>query len=149
MRRKHQSLAGLLDEPKFEISSLIDICFLLLIFFLVTTTIIKEEKDISMQLPDPNGERLPEAPPLVIELAESGRVEVNPDQFPELIAEAGSGSELPKLEEHISVMKRSGIEVIVQLRVAEEVDYQRFIDVMNCLAKMKVDRVGMVDWTDF
>ncbi|MDB4419108.1 biopolymer transporter ExbD [bacterium] len=28
-----------LDEPQLDISSLIDVCFLMLIFFLVTTTI--------------------------------------------------------------------------------------------------------------
>lgn len=37
------------------------------------------------------------------------------------------------------------MDVVVQLRVAKKVDYQRFIDVMNCLAKMKVDRTGLVD----
>ena len=39
------------DEPELNISSLIDICFLLLIYFLVTTTIKAKEQDVDMALP--------------------------------------------------------------------------------------------------
>lgn len=145
MRRKRQSTADLLDEPKLDISSLIDVCFLLLIFFIVTTTIVKREQDISMRLPDCCGGRLPVAEPLVIALEDNGKVWVNPDQFPEVVASVAGGRELPQLEDRLMMMKESGMDVVVQLRVAKNVDYQRFIDVLNCLAKMKVDRTGLVD----
>ena len=39
------------DEPGLDISSLIDVCFLLLIYFLVTTTIQPREQDLRMSLP--------------------------------------------------------------------------------------------------
>ena len=39
------------DEPGLDISSLIDVCFLLLIYFLVTTQIIKKEQELSTALP--------------------------------------------------------------------------------------------------
>ena len=145
MRRKRQSTAGLLDEPKLDMSSLIDVCFLLLIFFLVTTTIVKKEQDISILLPNPDGERLPAAPPLVVQLEENGKVLVSTDSHAEVIAAAGSGRELPKLEDRLRMIRQAGMDVVVQLRIAKNVDYQRFIDVMNCLAKMKVDRTALVD----
>lgn len=143
MRVKRQSLAGLLDEPKLDISSLIDVCFLLLIFFLVTTTIVKKEQDISMPLPRP-GQSVPDFP-LVIAVAQNGEILLNPDAYPELIAERGGGRELTKLASRILMMKQSGMKVVVQLRADEAADYQRFIDVMNCLAKTEVERVGLVD----
>ncbi|MBG7607508.1 MAG: biopolymer transporter ExbD [Verrucomicrobia bacterium] len=40
-------------EPQLDISSLIDVCFLLLIYFLVTCTIQPREQDLLMALPTP------------------------------------------------------------------------------------------------
>ena len=39
------------DEPKLDISSLIDVCFLLLIYFIVTSTIAEPESDLKLSLP--------------------------------------------------------------------------------------------------
>ena len=41
-------------EPELDISSLIDVCFLLLIYFLVTSTITPRETDLGMSLPAAN-----------------------------------------------------------------------------------------------
>ena len=42
------------SEPELDISSLIDVCFLLLIYFLVTSTITPREQDLGMSLPAAN-----------------------------------------------------------------------------------------------
>ncbi|MFT6596748.1 MAG: biopolymer transport protein ExbD, partial [Akkermansiaceae bacterium] len=39
------------DEPALNISSLIDVCFLLLIYFIVTTQIVRKEQELSTSLP--------------------------------------------------------------------------------------------------
>ena len=41
------------SDPALDISSLIDVCFLLLIYFLVTSTITPRETDLGMALPSP------------------------------------------------------------------------------------------------
>lgn len=42
---RHKKLEMVEDEdPKLDISSLIDVCFLLLIYFLVATSLIQERK---------------------------------------------------------------------------------------------------------
>jgi biopolymer transport protein ExbD len=50
-----------------NISSLIDVMFILIIFFLATTTFQQEERDIEVALPDAAGEQsLSEAPRLIV-----------------------------------------------------------------------------------
>lgn len=48
---RHKKLETVEDEdPKLDISSLIDVCFLLLIYFIVATSLIQERKlDMSMR----------------------------------------------------------------------------------------------------
>ena len=42
---RHKKLEAVEDEdPKLDISSLIDVCFLLLIYFIVATSLIQERK---------------------------------------------------------------------------------------------------------
>jgi biopolymer transport protein ExbD len=133
------------DEPYLDVSSLIDVCFLLLIYFLVTTTIVKKEQDLDMLLPmacSPNSD----FPPFVIVLAENGEVTVNPDIFPEIVAFAGGDRDLPELGERLDLIARSqGGDATVQLRIARGVEYQRFIDVMNCLAKEGISQTAIAD----
>lgn len=44
-----------MEEPSLDISSLIDVSFLLLIYFLVTSTLEPRESDLSMELPTDTG----------------------------------------------------------------------------------------------
>ena len=53
-RHKRQQLEPE-EEPALDISSLIDVCFLLLIYFLVTSTIKPRESDLGLQLPGFDG----------------------------------------------------------------------------------------------
>lgn len=139
-RRRFQT-----DEPYLDVSSLIDVCFLLLIYFLVTTTIVKNEQDLDMRLPEDSSQIL-ERPPFVIVLAENGEVSVNPDIFPEIVALPGGDRGLPKLAERLDLIVRSqGEDAMVQLRIARGVEYQRFIDVMNCLAKEGISQTAIAD----
>lgn len=132
-------------EPQLDVSSLIDVCFLLLIYFIVTTTIVKKEQDLDLSL---RGEGLAglEREPYVIEITSAGEVLVNPDIFPEVVASADSGSELPVLKDRLMLVQDShGNDLMVQLRVAEGVDYQRFVDVLNCLTRLKIENAAIVD----
>jgi len=69
IRRNSESQGELIN-----ISSLIDVMFILIIFFLATTTFQQEERDIEVSLPDAAGEQsLSEAPRImVINVREDG-----------------------------------------------------------------------------
>ncbi|MEJ6727555.1 MAG: biopolymer transporter ExbD [Akkermansiaceae bacterium] len=133
------------DDPQLDVSSLIDVCFLLLIHFIVTTTIVKKEQDLDLGLPEP-GTMILESSPFVIQVAQDGEITVNPDIFPEVVASAGSGSDLNELKDRLRLIQYGhGNDVVVQLRVDEEVDYQRFVDVLNCLATQGIEKTAIVD----
>lgn len=129
MRRK--SFARQRSESvSVDMSSLVDLSFLLLVFFLVTTTLLAKEQDIPMSLPMPGVEGT--GKPIVIQVAGDGRVLLHPGQsYQEVVASAESGHELTTLRERLSILRdsRAG----VQLDVDEEAGYQRFVDVLNCL----------------
>lgn len=57
---RHKKLETVEDEdPKLDISSLIDVCFLLLIYFIVATSLIQERK-LDMSMP---GQSMAKTPP--------------------------------------------------------------------------------------
>lgn len=57
---RHKKLEAVEDEdPKLDISSLIDVCFLLLIYFIVATSLIQERK-LDMSMP---GQAMAKTPP--------------------------------------------------------------------------------------
>ena len=63
------------SDPELDISSLIDVSFLLLIFFLVTSTLLKRESDLAMKLPTP-GEGVDPTEALQIAIAGDGRITI-------------------------------------------------------------------------
>lgn len=72
--RKYQSAEE--ANPALDISSLIDVCFLLLIYFLVATTIQKKEVDVPLALPSsaPSDAEMPDIDPLFIKVDANGAV---------------------------------------------------------------------------
>ena len=135
------------DEPTLDISSLIDVCFLLLIYFLVTTTIQPREQDLKTNLPSWPQSPLVSIPPMLIELREGGEVVVNPGDAAE-VYEADTGSrELPELENRLKMLSALGDHHLpkVLLKVHDEVRQQRYIDVVNCLAGVGISHIALVD----
>jgi len=66
------------EEIKVDMTPMIDVVFLLLVFFMVTTTLMKQEADLSLQLPSDtppkNTEELPEKHTL--DIYTDGRIEL-------------------------------------------------------------------------
>ncbi len=146
MRRKR--IHGLsLDEPQTDVSSLVDVSFLLLIFFLVTSTILKRENDLPMTLPVPGVTSTIPALPLWIGIDADGTVSLGRDEGAMVVADPSSGSSLDELTVHLKMARDAArpdaLPVVMQ--VADQAAQQRFIDVLNCLAGVGVGNVTMVD----
>ncbi len=134
------------DEPILDISSLIDVCFLLLIYFIVTTTIQPVEQDLNTTVPVP-GEALVSLPPMLIELRQDGAVVVNPGDAAEVYDSDVQSRDLPHLTERLSSMGglgRGGVPSVL-LKINDEVQQQRYIDVINCLAGAGISDIAIVD----
>ena len=145
------------DEPELNISSLIDICFLLLIYFLVTTTIKKKEQDLQLALPSsvPSTEQ-PDIPPMFIKIDRQGQIYVNAGPAeerldPPLDVEIGE-RRVPmlnqRLETYVQAAEATKSTPLVQLYVEGEAKHQRVVDVLNALAKNQIEKVTFTDLVD-
>lgn len=141
------------DEPGLDISSLIDVCFLLLIYFLVTTTIQPREQDLKMSLPAaaPSDE-IPDLAPMFIKIDKSGSIYVNTGEAQEALDANSKNRKLPMLKERLDAYAnaaRAGAkQPVVQIWADGEAMQQRIVDVINCLASAKVQSVTFTDLMD-
>ncbi len=149
--RKRENLEE--DEPGLDISSLIDICFLLLIYFLVTTTIQPREQDVPMTLPAAApSEEPPEIDPLLIKIDASGAIytgtgnsQIPMDTDPDV-------REVPllttALQSYSEQAKSTAQTPLVQIYADGNATQQRVIDVLNALSGVQINTVTFTDLVD-
>lgn len=146
MRRKRiPSLTA--EEPKTDVSSLVDVSFLMLIFFLVASTITKRENDLPMTIPSPGVTSAIPTLPLWIEIAGDGTVSLGQNEGAMVVADPGAGSSLDELVTHLTMARDASLPdaIPVVMNVADNAAQQRFIDVLNCVAGVGIEHVTMVD----
>ncbi len=137
--------------PELDISSLIDVCFLLLIYFIVTSTITPREQDLGMALPanSPPSSEQPKIEPLFIKVDATGAVYsgVGAAQLP--LDSDSSVRDLPllnaQLQLYSSAAKSAGNNPLVQVWVDPGTLQQRVIDVLNALAAVGITSVTFTD----
>jgi biopolymer transport protein ExbD len=130
------------SSDKVDLTSMIDVVFLLLIFFMVTTTIVKQESDIMFKLPT-TVPAAPDAP-----LPEEHLVDILPDGSILLNgAPAGEpvNNELPELAGVLQQIResseRAGFETLILINPDENTDQQSIINVLNTCVLAKVTSV--------
>ncbi|MGD1978945.1 MAG: biopolymer transporter ExbD [Akkermansiaceae bacterium] len=142
------------DEPGLDISSLIDVCFLLLIYFLVTTQIVKKEQELSTALPAvAPSDTPPELAPMLIIVEANGSVSIkNESGALELQDSDTSSRDLPNLSKRLGLHKSaadiSGSKALVQIKVDGDTEQQRVTDVLNALAGAKITEITFTDLLD-
>jgi len=142
MKPSRQCAKSAADEnPALDISSLIDVSFLLLIYFLATSTLDPREADLDLSiggfLPQNHGTTVAPSP-LDIAIDEAGRIEVNS----ETLDTNGNSRELPLLKDRLRTYAASvrllNAEPEVTLRTADAAKNQRLVDVLNVLADRQI-----------
>jgi biopolymer transport protein ExbD len=135
-------------ELTLDISSLIDVCFLLLIYFIVTSTITLRERDLGLALPNPKRTEtvLPPIPPMVLRINEQGAVIAGNGSYEQTLDTDPDSRELPlllsQLELYSAAAKSAGDTPSVLLEVNENVRQQRMIDVLNAFAATGISSVA-------
>jgi biopolymer transport protein ExbD len=151
---KRQKSTTTPDAPSLDISSLIDVCFLLLIYFLVATTLQKSETDLGLKLPaiDPSEPTAPALDPLLIRVASSGEIRVGDQKNAQLMDQDENSRNLPLLtswlKSYADSARADGKEPIVQIWVDREARQQRVIDVLNTLAGQNIQLATFTDLID-
>lgn len=138
----------------FDISSLIDVCFLLLIYFIVTSTITPREADLGMTVPQPRETvtTVEINDPLLIQVRASGAIFVGEDDSLMPLDSDMTVRDLPLLSGHLSMFtsaaRAGGNEPLVHLAVDTDTQQQRVMDVLNALAKFEIKAVTFTDWEE-
>lgn len=138
------------DEPALDISSLIDVCFLLLIFFIVTSTIQPREQDLPMTLPGVWGIPGDEVMRVMIGVKGDGAIVMNAGEDEEVLDTDNAIHEIPRTKERLKVIndlaRANGSELFVQIVSDEGVSHQRFIDLLNCLKGEGISKITIADY---
>ena len=142
------------DEPGLDISSLIDVCFLLLIYFLVTSTITPRESDLGMQLPanNPDPSLQPELDPIFIRIDANGLISTGVGTSVQPLDSDVNVREVPllrgQLDLYASAARAANQTPLVQVYAEGEASQQRVIDVLNALAAVNITSVTFTDLVD-
>jgi len=138
------------DDPEAElnVSSLIDVAFLLLAFFLVASNLVKQEADLGMALP--GIEAAPSGAPvridqMTIRIKADGSIVVNQE-----VAETDPAlRDVPDLSERLRRYAFSSqiaeSEAIVIVQCDDLVPEQRFIDVLNACSKAGISNISLTE----
>lgn len=128
-----------IDEQEFEINltSMLDIAFLLLVFFVTTASIIKLEQDLEIELPK-QGQIKAKAPP-------ARPVSVNVRNLPQGKAEYRVENEpmsLSTLTAHLSRAKVRNKDQAVVIRGDRRVKWEHVAAVMGCCGQVGITKVS-------
>ena len=137
-------------DPALDISSLIDVCFLLLIYFIVTSTITPRESDLGMALPAANPSTgQPEIEPMFIRIEANGAIYTGSGASQQAMDSDTSVRELPllrgQLDMYASAARAANSKPLVQIYADGEASQQRVIDVLNALAGVNINSVTFTD----
>lgn len=128
------------EDPTLDMSSLIDVSFLLLIYFLVTSTLDPKEADLGMTMPtSQSGSSNVEIDQMTVEVNNVGHIVLNE----EVLDTDPETREVPLLLDRLRTYAESArltdSKPMVIIAADDAAKGQRFIDVLNALADKDVD----------
>jgi biopolymer transport protein ExbD len=137
-------------EPELDISSLIDVCFLLLIYFIVTSTISPRETDLGMSLPAANpSKEQPKIEPMFIRVDAAGVIYTGVGAGQQQLDSDAGVRDVPLLDSQLDLYsaaaRSAGSNPLVQVYVDPGATQQRVIDVLNSLAGAEISSVTFTD----
>ena len=138
MAKKKRYEPEQVEDPALDISSLIDVSFLLLIYFLVTSTLEPRESDLSMEMPTDSGKATSiQIDPLKIRLTAAGQISIA-DQI--MADDAQVEAELDRYKQLTDATNKKPLVIVTS---DDEAKQQRFIDLMNGLAKVGITTITL------
>ena len=154
MARHKQRIPYSDEPPQLDISSLIDVCFLLLIYFLVTSTLVPRETDLDMRLPAQvqSDAQQPEIDPFFIRIDANGTIFMGVGAAQQTLDTDPEARNLPllsaSLELYATAARGANSTPLVQIYADGNASQQRVIDVLNALARVKITSVTFTDLVD-
>lgn len=153
MARHTHYLASTDDDPALDISSLIDVTFLLLIYFLVSSAIQIRETDLGVKLPVPDATSpVPRILALFVKIGADDSISVGAGASQQVLDTDPGVRHLPLLAAQLgmyaSAARGAHDQPLVQLWADNGATQQRVVDVLNTLAAAEIHTVTFTDLTD-
>lgn len=137
-KKKKRFESEQMEDPALDISSLIDVSFLLLIYFLVTSTLEPRESDLSMELPTDSGKASSiQIDPLKIRLTAEGQITIAEQIM------SDDGQMESELDRYKQLTDATNKKPLVIVSADDDAKQQRFIDLMNSLAKVGITTITL------
>ncbi len=135
-------------EPNLDISSMIDVSFLLIIYFLVTSSLQPKEVDLGISLPSDNIVTEPsEQRPLTIKLNSDGSVVAEPATNPQSLGKANANFEFPELKSRLTTYKEASSQLrqepFIVLQADDAADQQMLTNVFNAIYDVGIKSVTL------
>lgn len=130
------------EDPALDMSSLIDVSFLLLIYFLVTSTLDPKEADLGMTMPTNSSTSTStqvEVDQMTIDVNSSGHIVLNEEVLDTDPEKREVPLLLDRLRTYAQTAKMTDSEPVVIIAADDAAKGQRFVDVLNALADKDVD----------
>lgn len=149
MARRRHLHPGETSTPALDISSLIDVGFMLLFYFLVTSTLQPREADLGLELPTDTPTANPvQLDPVSIRVTVDGAIFMGDTQ----LEEPGGPSSVPQLFQEIQryydATQALGQRPVVIVAADDEANQQRFVDVLNALASAGITSITLTGFKD-
>lgn len=129
------------EDPELDMSSLIDVSFLLLIYFLVTSTLDPKEADLGMTMPTNTSTSASEVEidQMTVEVNSSGHIVLNEEVLDTDIENHEVPLLLDRLRTYAESARLTDSQPMVIIAADDASKGQRFVDVLNALSDKKVD----------
>ena len=114
----------------------------------MATSIGRTEKDLTIEQGGERG-KISGVEVIRINLDKGVEITLKSGKNEEIVEVSGSGSDLPTLRARLDLLRDLSLEgPTVHVWSDEGSEYQRFIDILNCLAEVRINSVGIVDPTE-
>ena len=152
LKRRKQREAPQEEEPGLDMSSLIDVSFLLLIYFLVTSTLDPKEADLGMTMPtsQSDGSTDVEIDQMTITVNALGHIVVNEEVLDADLENRDVPLLLDRLSTYAESARLTNSDPMVIISADDASKGQRFVDVLNALAheSVKIRNVTISGFTE-
>lgn len=122
------------DQPGLNLTSMIDITFLLIIFFMVGTQFVDPEREISLQVPEVNTSGPLTSPPAkkVVNVFQDGQVTLD-----------RTNVSLEELKQRLASSRSEYADLGVLVRGDSQAAFQRVAEVLNACQEAGIAELGI------
>ena len=130
-------------EPSMQIAPMIDVVFLMLIYFMVSASLMRQEADISFQLPGVAEQQEPLEMPdeQIIEIGPDGQVSMNEYRY-----DAPESSRLRDLQRTLARFRQASdankVEAVVTIAPHQAVPHEVIVRVMDACSAAGIANVN-------